>query len=126
LPSGTGSLFFLGGGAKDPRLEHFSNTRAVLSGVQCCFFLRKKQLCILLSLYTNWKNALKPCHFQHGFRSINAPAPSQNLPKIYFAKKPAGKISNAISLPQPSPATRKGRTPCRECDPRLSQDLCEA
>jgi hypothetical protein len=30
----------------------------VLSGVQGCFFLRKKQLCILLSLYTNWKNAL--------------------------------------------------------------------
>jgi hypothetical protein len=40
-------------------LEHFSNTRAVLSGVQGGFFLRKKPLGILLSLYTNWKNALK-------------------------------------------------------------------
>jgi hypothetical protein len=40
------------------RLEHFSNTRAVLSGVQGGFFLRKKPLGILLSLYTNWKNAL--------------------------------------------------------------------
>jgi hypothetical protein len=39
-------------------LEHFSNTRAVLSGVQGGFFLRKKPLDILLSLYTNWKNAL--------------------------------------------------------------------
>jgi hypothetical protein len=39
-------------------LEHFSNTRAVLSGVQGGFFLRKKPLGILLSLYTNWKNAL--------------------------------------------------------------------
>jgi hypothetical protein len=41
-----------------PSLEHFSNTRAVLSGVQGGFFLRKKPLGILLSLYTNWKNAL--------------------------------------------------------------------
>jgi hypothetical protein len=41
-----------------PILEHFSNTRAVLSGVQGGFFLRKKPLGILLSLYTNWKNAL--------------------------------------------------------------------
>jgi hypothetical protein len=30
----------------------------VLSGVQGGFFLRKKPLGILLSLYTNWKNAL--------------------------------------------------------------------
>jgi len=41
-------------------IEHFSNTRAVLSGVQGGFFLRKKPLGILLSLYTNWKNALVP------------------------------------------------------------------
>jgi|GEM_PF-337151 hypothetical protein len=39
-------------------LEHFSNTRAVFSCVQGGFFLRKKPLGILLSLYTNWKNAL--------------------------------------------------------------------
>jgi hypothetical protein len=39
-------------------LVHFSNTRAVLSCVQGGFFLRKKPLGILLSLYTNWKNAL--------------------------------------------------------------------
>jgi hypothetical protein len=39
-------------------VEHFSNMRAVLSGVQGGFFLRKKPLGILLSLYTNWKNAL--------------------------------------------------------------------
>jgi hypothetical protein len=42
-------------------LEHFSNTRAVLSCVQGGFFLRKKSLGILLSLYTNWKNALAGC-----------------------------------------------------------------
>jgi hypothetical protein len=39
----------------------------VLSGVQGGFFLRKKPLGILLSLYTNWKNALEP--FSHRFRA---------------------------------------------------------
>jgi hypothetical protein len=48
----------VGGDFGEENLEHFSNTRAVLSGVQGGFFLRKKPLGILLSLYTNWKNAL--------------------------------------------------------------------
>jgi hypothetical protein len=38
--------------------EHFANTRAVLSCVQGVFFLRKKTLGILLSLYNNWQNAI--------------------------------------------------------------------
>jgi hypothetical protein len=35
-----------------------------LSGVQGGFFLRKKPLGILLSLYTNWKNALASEEFR--------------------------------------------------------------
>jgi hypothetical protein len=42
----------------DEWLEHFFNMRAVFSCVQGGFFLRKKPLGILLSLYSNWKNAL--------------------------------------------------------------------
>jgi hypothetical protein len=38
-------------------LEYFSNTRAVFGYVQGGFFLREKTLGILLSLYSNWKNA---------------------------------------------------------------------
>jgi alpha-galactosidase len=39
-------------------LEHFSNTRAVSNCVHGGFFLRKKPLGILLSLCSNWRNAI--------------------------------------------------------------------
>jgi hypothetical protein len=40
------------------RLEHFPNSRAVLSCVQGGFLLRKRPRCIPLFHYSNWKNAI--------------------------------------------------------------------
>ena len=55
------AMFFQKRSELQNALEHFSNTRAEFDCVQGVFFLRKKTLGILLSLYSNWKNALDFC-----------------------------------------------------------------
>ncbi len=52
------AMFFQKRSELQSALEHFSNTRAEFDCVQGVFFLRKKTLGILLSLYSNGKNAL--------------------------------------------------------------------
>ena len=52
---------FKGGDTQDyfnKLLEQFSNSCALLSSVQGGFFLRKKPLIIVLSVYSNWRTPI--------------------------------------------------------------------
>jgi hypothetical protein len=54
-------------------LERFSNTYVLTDSIEGGFFLRKKPLCGVVSVYSNWRTAITSIRNTQGVFAVNLP-----------------------------------------------------
>ena len=54
-------------------LERFSNTYVLTDSIEGGFFLRKKPLCGVVSVYSNWRTAITSIRNTQGVFTVNLP-----------------------------------------------------